>query len=147
MHFLLAPSCRGVVRVSVNLLWELMCMGLIFKDNQWAWSPLVAWVVRVTGGGQLSVIRGMPRMIPGIVHECSSLHLFGSINNRVPGIDSLVLSFHNHLLSKSGSSPPCLCLPDCFSFLARELLVVMIVGSIVGVRVLDTVAGRCHLTG
>jgi hypothetical protein len=56
---------------------------------------LAARVAPVADGGELFVILGTPRMIPGIVHKWPSLRLFGSINSRVSGIDSLILPFHN----------------------------------------------------
>jgi hypothetical protein len=94
MHFLLVPSCHGIIGASVHLLRESMHAWLICMADQWAWSPLAVRAAPVAGGGELFVILGVPRTIPGVVHKESLLRLFGSIYSRVPGIDSLILPFH-----------------------------------------------------
>jgi hypothetical protein len=94
-HFLLVPSCRGVVCASVRHLQESTQVGLTCVADWWAWSPLAAKVTSAAGGGEWFMTLSTPRTILGMVHKRSSLHLFGSINSRVPSVDSLTLVFHS----------------------------------------------------
>jgi hypothetical protein len=63
----------------------------------WALYPLAVKVAPIAGGSRLSVALGTPHMILGVVHKWSSLHLFGSINSGVPGVDYLIPAFHSFL--------------------------------------------------
>jgi hypothetical protein len=72
-------------------------VGLICVAGRWALSPLVARVASIANGGKLFMTLGMLHIFLGAVYERSSLHLFGSINSRVSGVDSLILPFHSLL--------------------------------------------------
>jgi hypothetical protein len=74
-----------------------MHVGLICMVDRWALSPLAVGAAPIAGGGKLFLILRMPHMIPGTVHEWSSLCLFVYINGMVSGVDSLTLPFHNPL--------------------------------------------------
>jgi hypothetical protein len=65
--------------------------------DRWAWSPLTARAVPVSGVSKLSAVLNMPHTIPDMVHEWSLLCLFDSINSRVSSIDSLIWPFHSFL--------------------------------------------------
>jgi hypothetical protein len=72
-------------------------VGLIFVADRWAWSLLAVRVALVVGGDELFMIFGALCTILGAVHEWPSIRFFGSINNRVPGIDFPILPFCNLL--------------------------------------------------
>jgi hypothetical protein len=95
VHFLLAPSCHGVVPAPIRLLRELRHVGLIFMADHWPWCPLVERAALVACGSEPFMTLSTLRMIPDVVHKWSSFRLFDSINSRVPGINSLIWPFHN----------------------------------------------------
>jgi hypothetical protein len=64
---------------------ELRHVELICMADRWAWPPLAAWAAPVTCGSKPFVTLDMQHMILGAVYKRSSLHLFDSINSRVPG--------------------------------------------------------------
>jgi hypothetical protein len=87
---LLVSSCRGDMAASIRLPYESRRVRLIRVADRWAWSPLAARAAPGGCGSEPFMILGMPHMIPGIVYEWPSLHLFGSISSGVPGTHSLI---------------------------------------------------------
>jgi hypothetical protein len=83
------------VCVSVHLLLEYMHVGLTYVAGRWAWSPLA--VIMTSVAGEWFTTLSTLRTIPGMVYERPSLHLFGGINSRVPGVGSLTLVLHDLL--------------------------------------------------
>jgi hypothetical protein len=75
---------------ATHFFWRHRVVELIYVADQWAWSPLSAWVALVTYDSKPLTALDMSRMNPGTVYERSSLHILGSISCGEPGSGSLI---------------------------------------------------------
>jgi hypothetical protein len=114
---LLAPSWHAVIGALVHPPWESRRVGLTYMADRWAWSPVVVKAVLGTRGSEPFLILGMPRSIPGVVHEWSSPHILGCISSEAPSTTCFTRPFHS--LPQLGVAMPFLaCLLSHLNLLA-----------------------------
>jgi hypothetical protein len=137
MCFLLAPSSTGVMIAPVYVLQELMRVV-----DRWARPPLSVRVAPVVGGSHPFTTLCLSHMIPCVAHKRLPLRLFDVLNCRVPGINSLTWPFHS--LLHVGSTVPFLALSFSVAqtFTLERWPMVMIMGSVVGMRALVAVVSH-----